>query len=129
MTTSTTRVVLHLGLPRFRQEAETIGRTYLFDDGKTQALVRLEERGSVLTVRPRADQGTDQGTMVQEAHLVFCRAGEKTRSRATRPVRNLRRAAELFVFEDLPDIPSPDVVANGELWMLELTTQALTALE
>ena len=125
MTTSTTRVVLHLGLPRFRQEAETIGRTYLFDDGKTQALVRLEERGSVLTVTPRADQRTK----VHEAHLVFCRAGEKTRSRATRPVRNLRRAAELFVFEDLPDIPSPDVVADGELWMLELTTQSLATRE
>lgn len=125
MTTSTTRVVLHLGLPRFRQEAETIGRTYQFDDGKTRALVRLEERGSVLTVTPRPDERTK----VKEAHLVFCRAGEKTRSPATRPVRNLRRAAELFVFEDLPDIPSADAVEDGELWMLELTTQSLAAHE
>ena len=124
MTTSTTRVVLHLGLPRFRQEAETIGRTYLFDDGKTRALVQLTQRGNVLTVAPRPGEGT----CVQEAHLVFLRAGERTRSRATTPVRNLRRSDQLFVFEDLPDIPTAHVVEDGELWILELTTQSLASL-
>lgn len=115
---------MHLGLSRFRHEAETTGRTYLFDDGKTRALVRLEQSGSVLTVAPRPDEGT----RVQAAQLVVFGAGEKTRTRATRPVRNLRRSAELFVFEDLPDIPSADAVEDGELWILELTTQSLASL-
>lgn len=38
---------------------------------------------------------------------------EARATRATRPSRNLQRAAELFVFEDLPGIPSAHAIRGA----------------